>query len=198
MHRYRRHRPVDKVVCRQRFTGDLTSSDLTLETFSGADPGPSGPDPSLAAQRLADLYFSSLFRLSLGLARARTNSFDAGDPDAGESTELYFSLAPFFPLITLGPPHTKAGAQNATVAYPVTGGALSRRPSAGFLVFEVDFSKDRTTLTVRVRDFPSRLAGDCDSLLRRALYRSTQWLFHRLLVARFLRHAGPILAPARR
>lgn len=183
-------RPVGRVTCRHHISGDLIFSDLTLETASGVGPRQSGHDPSVAVQRLASLYFSSLPRLSWGLARARTGAAEPDSQDSGAQTKLCLSLAPFSPLIVLGPPRTAAGPAKATLTYPVTGGLLSRRPSTGALAFEVALVGGRATLAVRVRDFSSRVAGDCSSLWRRALYRGTQWLLHRIFVIRFLRRAG--------
>jgi len=190
MHCLPQSRPVDRVTCRHHMSGDLLFSDLTVETASRVVPGQSGHGPSVAARRLASLYFSSLPRLSWGLARVRTGAAEPDGQDSGAQTELCLSLAPFFPLIVLGPPRTAGEPAKATVTYPVIGGLLSRRPSTGALTFEVAIGAGRATLAVRVREFSSRLAGDCSSLWRRALYRGTQWLLHRILVIRFLRRAG--------
>jgi hypothetical protein len=181
---------IDQVVCRERISGELINSDLTVDATFGAGSGPFGPDPSTAAQRLAHIYFSTLPRLSWGLTRARTPGAPPDNRGSSEETRLCLILAPFVSLITLGPPRTEATPTGATVTYPVTGGLLSRRPSTGALIFEVAVAPGRTTLAVRVRDFSSRLAGDCSPRWRRALYKGTQWLVHRVLVTRFLRRAG--------
>ena len=139
---------------------------------------------------MTDLYFSTLPRLSWGIARARRHVTGPDGEDLNPRTELFLGLAPCLPLITLGSPHIDRGPDRATISYPVIGGLLSRRPTRGALVFEVALTAQEATLAVRVQDFSSRLAGDCSSAFRRALYRSTQWLLHRALVTRFLRLAA--------
>lgn len=198
MNRHPRSRTVDRVVCCQQISGDLVFSDVTVQAVCGTGPGQPGCDPLASAQRLAGLYFSSLPRLSWGVARARAYAAEPDGRDSGWQTTLCFSLAPSAPLIILGPPRTEARPTGAAIAYPVTGGLLSRHPSTGALVFEVAFAAGRATLSVRVRDFSSCLAGECSSPWRRALYKSTQWLLHRLLVTRFLRRARRDFARAPR
>lgn len=178
------------MACRQRVSGESIFSDLTVEVVPTTAFERPGLDPLAAALRMTDLYFSTLSRLSWGIARARHRETGPDGEVPSSCTQLYLGLAPFLPLITLGSPRIDRGSDRVTISYPVLGGLLSRRPSRGALVFEVALAAQEATLAVRVEDFSSSLAGDCSSVFRRALYRSTQWLLHRLLVTRFLRLAA--------
>jgi hypothetical protein len=190
MHHRAASHPGGRVACRQHVSGESIFSDFTVEVVPTTTFERPGLDPLAATLRMTDLYFSTLPRLSWGIARARRRETGSDGKDSSPRTELYLGLAPFLPLITLGRPHTDRGPDRVTISYPVIGGLLSRRPSRGALVFEVALVAQEATLAVRVQDFSSSLAGDCSSVFRRALYRSTQWLLHRLLVTRFLRLAA--------
>jgi hypothetical protein len=178
------------VACRQHVSGESIFSDLTVQVLPTTAAVRQDLDPLTTALRMTDLYFSTLPRLSWGMVRARHLESDPHGEDASPRTDLYLGLIPSVPLITLGHPLVDRRLDRVTISYPVMGGRLSRRPSRGALVFEVALAAQEATLAVRVRDFSSSLAGDCSSVFRRALYRSTQWLLHRLLVTRFLRLAA--------
>ena len=178
------------MACRQHVSGESIFSDLTVQVLPTTAAVRQDLDPLTTALRMTDLYFSTLPRLSWGMVRARHRESDPRGEDASPRTDLYLGLIPSVPLITLGHPLVDRRLDRVTISYPVMGGRLSRRPSRGALVFEVALAAQEATLAVRVRDFSSSLAGDCSSVFRRALYRSTQWLLHRLLVTRFLRLAA--------
>ena len=175
-------------------SGPLVSSVLSIRTTEEARPNVSDRDLGTAARHLAAFYFADLPHFSWGVARARPRlpmpSLVDERSGAQRETELSLTIFPFLPLIVLGAPSAVGGPSHAALVYPIIGGVLSGRPRSGSLVFEVARAGSDITLAVHVRRFSSRIAGDCSNHLRRVLFAGTQWLIHRLLVARFLRRAA--------
>lgn len=118
-------------------------------------------------------------------------SFCAGLFEAAPGAEGY-ALRPrgwhAFDLLRVGPPVGKADGDRALVTFPIVGGLLALPSSqSGRFIFEACVCPERVVLLVRVARFSPLIAGDGSRLWRVLLYRWTQSLFHRIIIAGFLR-----------
>lgn len=151
------------------------------------------PSPAHLAAQMATRYFGGLASSCAGLVMASATEAGVGD-GASCGFVLHPTSVGRLPLIRLGTPNVKTLPGYARLTYPITGGLfvrtavdVSRHPGFGSFSFEVTVAGTSTTCAVRVDDFAARLLGCGTCLVCRLLYKSTESLLHRMLVARFLR-----------
>jgi len=155
------------------------------------------PDPSIPPLSARDIALYMATRYYRDLPGFCAGLFEAAEKPSG------YALRPRgikrFDLLRVFTPIAKGDDARGVVSFPIAGGLLALpRQDSGRFIFEACVCPEGNTLLVRVARFSPLIAGDGSHPWRVLLYRSTQSLFHRIIIAGFLRAMVRELSSARR